>query len=367
MTRNLDDKHDRRLSAPERAELDRLRPALQAWQHYLDRVPAVAEFLVAEQRQAPIVARHCPTGGMPGRNPLIVNPRWALNWAQGNGFAGRLGTGSPLSFSTMVSALDYMAATRATTIRARVDDCDRRRRPGYFHLTLQLVERIRGGNFTPVLTRRPGRPRAADRVQGSVPRAVHRGDDSLTIVRHWLQVTEPTALLSAAREQGRPLAIRPGGRPVRSMHRGAQVRREFVVGRVETLVAHAIEFGQWRLVPVAEMAQALAAHAAATPDVLAPVVRFSTPDAPGLRNLRGWWRFTLSAFGRPLLEPADLAGEVEHYVAMSRQVVADPAPTVSTGFVLPPGTDPAWLEDPGYRVDVLGMSDDDYARWKEGG
>lgn len=375
MSRALDS-HTRTLTADERRDLERLRPGLDAWRAYLDKVAAVGDFDEAERRQAPILSRVEAVNAPLGYSPVIVNPRYALRWAQGHGMGGRAGTGSTLTYSTMVAALDFMRATPATTFRARNDSCERRRRPGYYHLTVHLVWRLRGNVYVPVLTRRPGRPRSNDVVQpapGATARAIRRaaGDESLSIVRHWLQVSEPTALLCMARDQGRPLAIRAPGRPAVHLYRGPQVQADVLVGHTDTLVNHAAEFGQWRIPSPAELTAALTAHAQATPGVVSSVARFSTPDAPGQRNLRGWWRFTLSAFGRRALDPADLGAEVDYHLAMVREAAQrEPAPVEASrdfhGLTLPAGCDPQYLDDPDYRV-MHGVTDEDYERWKAGG
>ena len=367
------DSHERRLDAAEREMHDRVEPALRVWTAYLDRVAAVQTWSEAEAREAPMVARHRPPD--PRKlvlyKPYIVCPQWALNWAQRNGMGGLAGTGSPLTYGQLVDALDFMRADRAVTFRPAGEARGCRRRDGFFHLQHEIVGRIRQARYVPVLTRRPGRPLRNDRIPaGHTTRALRRatGDHTLTIVRDWLRTTETTALLATARDQGRPLAVRPPGRPRTSAAAGAQVATAYVVGTAEALAAHGQGHSDRlgiRAPSTGELAAALAA--AATVDegkVLAPITRFSTVDAPQQRNLRGWWRFNLLHLSLPEVSPGDLLGEVEHYLRTRDRVPVDPEPT-RRRFVLPPDCDPQWLDDIDYRL-MHKITDEQYEAWKAG-
>lgn len=371
------DFHGRKLTADEQAQRDRLLPALQVWTDYLDDVPAARTFARAVELSGPVIAQHRPTPIRPGRpatlySPLVVFPQWALQWAQRKGRLGAAGTGSLLTFGQLVSALDFMGASRAITFSA-VGEPTRRRREGFFHLQREVVARLRSATYVPVLTRRPGRPLSRDRVAGGhTARALRRadGDYTLTIVRDWVRVNPTTALYSVAATRGYPLATRPPGRPRTSVMSGAQVSTDSVVGCVEALAGHAAEHADRlgiRVPGAGELASALASHAADGATVT-PVQRFSTPDGGQRKHARGWWRFALAPLGLPPVEPGELLAEVQHWwTTQGRGWSPEPVVVGRTigDVVLPDDIEPEWLEDEEYR-DILGIKSEDYARWKEG-
>lgn len=374
MSSVLDSRH-RPLTPAERRQQQAVMPALRAWTAYLTATSSAptGSFERAQERRSGVILRHTPNSNNL-KPPVAVSPDWAYEWAIRNGHRGTPGSGSPLTVGLMVDALDFMRATPARTFCPVIDSHGRRRRDGFFHLTAEMHDRLHGGNYRPVLTPRPGRP-VADRKpapRAISGRAMRRGDDdpTLSIVRDWVRITEATALYSTASRERRPLAVRSPGRPSTSGRRGAGVARAYVLGTVEALAWHASDHagrGGWRVPSTSELITALAVHAEVTPDVLIQVSRFSTPDAPRQRHVRGWWRFMLAPLGCGPLDTALLQDEIDHWQAQQdrpAQPVADPTRNYH-GLTLPADVDPAQLDDPEYR-DFAGVSDDDYERWKAG-
>lgn len=376
MTSALVDRPSRNLTPTERRDRERLMPALQAWTEYLTTTATAptGSFERAIERRSAVIL--CGDKGKALKPPVAVYPQWAFEWALGHGHRGNPGTGSPLSFSAMVDALDFMGGVPAVTFRPLLDSQhQRRRRDGFFHLTGEMHSRLWQSCYVPVLTPRSGPRRSRPERPPALrtPRAIHRGeaDPTLSIVRDWVRTTEVTALLATAVAHHRPLATRPPGRPATTSHRGVQVAPGHVLGRVDALVAHAVEHSGrtgWRVLSSTELAASLARHAEATPDVLAPVTRFSVVDAPRQKHVRGWWRFALAPLGLGALDPTDLLAEVRHW-EYTRSRPVDPAPRQPSrtigGVVLPDDVDLEWLEDMDYRG-MWRISDEDYARWKEG-
>lgn len=371
MTSALVDRPSRDLTATERREQARLMPALRAWTEYLTTTPTAptGSFERAIERRSAVIL--CGGQGMALKPPIAVYPQWAFEWALGHGHRGNPGSGSPLSFSAMVDALDFMGGVPAVTFRPLLDTThQRRRRDGYFHLTGEMHSRLWQSFYVPVLTPRSGRRRTRpERPPGLTPRAIHRADDdpTMTIVRDWVRTSDPTALLAVAVTQHRPLAVRPPGRPAGAGHPGVQVAPGHVLGRVDALVVHAVSHAGragWRVPSSTELTASLAAHAEATPGVLAPVTRFSVVDAPRQKHVRGWWRFALAPLGLRTLDASELLAEVRHW-EYTRDQAGATAARRSTGYVLPPGVEEQYLDDAEYR-DIHEISDEDYARWKEG-
>lgn len=349
-------------------------PALQAWTAYLTATETAptGSFDHARERRSAVILRHIPSWDHL-RPPVAVSPDWAYEWAVANGHRGTPGSGSPLTVGLMVDALDFMRAVPARTFCPQLDTFGRRRRDGFFHLTAEMHGRLHGGNYTPVLTPRPGR-RAMDRPPAPrvvTARAMRRADDDSTvdIVRDWVRTTAATALCEVAVRERRPMAVRTPGRPATTARRGAGLADRYVLGTVEALAWHASDHagrGGWRVPSADELAAGLAACAAAHPDVLAPVTRFSTVDAPRQRHVRGWWRFMLAPLGCSKLGTALLQDEVDYWQATRGRVdgVVEPRRDFH-GLAVARDVDPAQLDDPEYR-DYAGVSDEDYARWKEG-
>lgn len=345
----------RRLNPEERREHDRVYPALEAWCHYLDARGAHDRFEDAERAQAPIKLRHrCTLETNPQHYcPRVVSPGYALMWARANGHGGRPGTGTIVTLSLMVAALDYMNAPRATTFQPMVDDRDRRRRDGYWRLTSEMVARLRRRAYVPVLTGPPG-PRPLDRISPaprvarSALKVLGDGDMTLSLLRHFLQVQPVTALLEVAAREGRPLATRPPGRSPSGAARGALVRTDSVVTSVDAVTAHGQEYADFLgMAPPsrADVARALEAHRKAS-GVVEPVRQFSAVDAGQRRKVTGWWRIHLAALAvsRDVIDPAELQGEVEHWhrtspTAGRTEPATDRAPVTHQ---LPSGFDPSW-------------------------
>lgn len=358
---------DRALTAEERRDHDRLMPGLVAWTRYLEANGAEREFDVAEQRGRPILARHrCTLETDPAHFcPIVVSPLVALTWARRHGLAGSVGTGSLVTVSLMVGALDYMRARRAVTFRPMLDDRKQRRRDGYFKLTGEIVARLRLQRYTPVLTNPPG-PVPADRlpvtprVARSALRTVGERDMTLSMLRSFLQMRPVTCLLETALREGRPLASRPPGRTAASMAGGARVRIDSVVVSVDALTLHAQENADFLgVAPPArsEVERSLRTQLMAS-GVVEPVKQFSTLDAGQRRKVRGWWRVQLAplALGPDVVDRAELRSEFEHWrrtsaTADRMEPATERAPVTGQ---YPAGFDPAWANDPEMR-EVYGL------------
>lgn len=373
MTNPLDAR-GRPLDATERRQQEALMPALQAWTAYLTSTATAptGSFDRAAERRSAVILKHVPSEHLL-RPPVAVSPEWAHEWAIAHGHRGLPGTGSPLSFGMMVEALDFMRSSPARTFRPLLDSHDRRRRDGFFHLTAEMHHRLWEGTYTPVLTPRAGRP-VADRrpeVRRSV-RAIRCTDDSaIDIVRDWVRTSEPTALYEVAVRERRPMAVRGAGRPVTTHRRGAQVDRRHVLGSVEVLAWHAsVHAGRkgWRVPSAGELTAALGAHAERAHGLLAPVTRFTTPDAGRVRRVQGWWRFALAPLGCGLLNPSDLQGEIDYWQAQQaapvEQALVEPKRDYH-GLALRSDIDPTQLDNPEYR-DYAEVTDEEYERWKAG-
>lgn len=351
------DSPTRRLDAHELAEQRASMTALKAWTAYLESVPVERDFELAEANRAPLVVRHA---GSPLYPPLAVCPAYAVEWVRGTRWGRQPGTGIPLTFTDMISALSFMRAPRYAAFTAYHDVRERRQREGYWRVTAEVHARLRGGVYVPSLATLRGRPKTSAPLPVSVasgsPRMVpvRDPDNLLQLLRSYLRESAPTALLATAQEQGRPLVHRAPGRPRQSLSAPLAIRSTHLLVHVDALAAHMLDHAAvLGMSPMSrgELQAGLRAMAEQDSPPVGRLDYFGTLDGGRVRRSPLWWLVSLRALGLAQVDPAELSAEIYEW---RQTLVGDNVTGRESVTYAGPAVDPEWEHDPDYR-EAMGL------------
>jgi hypothetical protein len=303
MGKAFDDDPHRRLTAAEYQAKESHADVLRVLTEYLSGDQGGWDTLAEAYANLAAVAtrtRHTPEG-LP---PVVVNPEFVVTWARRRG-----GTAAAITVTQVAAALSFMGGLQVVTFRPRGEPLGSvRRRPGWFRLSSEVNTRLTMGNYTPVLSRGPGRVAAQELVAGEVgaPRLGARAvpvAETVDLLRDYLRVgPPPTPLLSMATRFGVPLLRRFRGRPSALDPFSAYDLSRVLVsaqGLARYSVVVADRLGQRPAASAAQVREALARVCAARPGLVAVAPTVRAPDM-GRSVVRTVWWFEVCV---PLLSP----------------------------------------------------------------
>lgn len=326
------DTPDRALTRDEAQRLVVHRPALEALSRYLESSDEVDTLAKAIKTGLPLTAK--PQHSKPDEfgmvaTPLLLNPALVAEH-----LATRTPPGErPPTFSELVYALNFMG-TEHGSVRANVrtftpfgeQNRPPYQRQGWWHLSAQVVERIKLRKYVPVLTASRGRP-PGPRLDAQVVSAqtlARHGDQ----VRHlttaptrrllvdFCRATELTCLHQRAVAEGLRLARRTPGNPAMQSRTRIHVESDGFVVSASSLAQYAQDAAPRLDLPrtgwTPQVARALLAQLARTHH---PQVRFvaafaamdATPSGPQVPG--DWFWVSRSWVGAPAADLEVLAAE----------------------------------------------------------